>query len=134
MGLSSNHISSYYKDKKILVTGGAGFIGSELCSQLSNSCKNLFIVDNLVNGKIENINHILSNKIIFENLDIRDTSAMSNIINDVDIVFHLACLGVRHSIHSPIENHEVNASATLELLKISKANKINKCDINHKIS
>lgn len=40
---------------------------------------------------------------------------------DVDIVFHLACLGVRHSIHSPLENHEVNASATLGLLNASRS-------------
>jgi UDP-glucose 4-epimerase len=45
---------------------------------------------------------------------------MIALMQGVDIVFHLACLGVRHSIHSPHENHEVNATATLKLLSIAK--------------
>jgi UDP-glucose 4-epimerase len=45
---------------------------------------------------------------------------MSELMGEVDIVFHLACLGVRHSIHSPHENHEVNATATLQLLSLAK--------------
>ena len=46
-------------------------------------------------------------------------------MKDIDIVFHLACLGVRHSIHSPRETM-MNASATLEILKIAKSNHIEK--------
>jgi UDP-glucose 4-epimerase len=45
---------------------------------------------------------------------------MASLLRNVDVVFHLACLGVRHSIHSPIENHEVNASATLGLLHAAR--------------
>jgi UDP-glucose 4-epimerase len=45
---------------------------------------------------------------------------MADLIQGVDIVFHLACLGVRHSIHSPHENHEVNATATLSLLSLAR--------------
>ena len=41
---------------------------------------------------------------------------MADLLRGVGIVYHLACLGVRHSIHSPVENHEVNADATLQLL------------------
>jgi UDP-glucose 4-epimerase len=113
-------MQNYYKNKNILITGGAGFIGSELSSQLSKICKKLTIVDNLVNGKLENINNIVGDNVIFHNVDVRDTKQMSLILDDIDVVFHLACLGVRHSIHSPYENHEVNASATLNLLRISK--------------
>jgi UDP-glucose 4-epimerase len=46
---------------------------------------------------------------------------MAKLMSGIDIVFHLACLGVRHSIHSPYENNEVNATATLELLRAAKA-------------
>ena len=56
--------------------------------------------------------------------DIRDEEMMKPLMQDVDIVFHLACLGVRHSIHSPDENHEVNATATLKLLSAAKAAKV----------
>ena len=116
----------YYHDKNVLITGGAGFIGSELCSQISKVCKKLIIIDNLVNGKFSNVKNLLNNNIIFYDLDIRDGVKIEKIIKDIDIVFHLACLGVRHSIHSPFENHEVNASATLNLLKTSSLNKVKK--------
>jgi UDP-glucose 4-epimerase len=52
----------------------------------------------------------------FIEADIRDIEVMEGILKGADIVFHLACLGVRHSIHSPEENHSVNATATLQLL------------------
>ena len=52
--------------------------------------------------------------------DIRDTARMAELMHGVQIVFHLACLGVRHSIHSPKENHDVNATRTLELLAVAR--------------
>jgi UDP-glucose 4-epimerase len=52
--------------------------------------------------------------------DVRDAASMASLFRDIDVVYHLACLGVRHSIHSPIENHEVNASATLGLLNAAR--------------
>lgn len=100
-----------------MVTGGAGFIGSELCAQLSGIGAEIIAVDNLVNGKRENINGI--NNVTLKAIDIRDREEITKIMKEIDIVFHLACLGVRHSIHSPMENHDVNASATLQLLKIA---------------
>ncbi len=114
-------------DSRILITGGAGFIGSEIVSQLSkNSNTTLIVIDNLINGKIDNIKNYLNKNIIFINEDIRNSSELIKILKDIDIVFHLACLGVRHSIHSPIENHEVNATATLDLIKLSYENKVKK--------
>lgn len=99
-----------------LVTGGAGFIGSELVRQLAATGCDITIVDNLVNGKRENVVEVLGDKVRLEVTDIRDSALMGRLLQRVDIVYHLACLGVRHSIHSPQENHEVNASATLALL------------------
>jgi UDP-glucose 4-epimerase len=109
------------KNKKVLVTGGAGFIGSELTRQLCDQKASVIIVDNLVNGKRENISPLLGKNCRFSATDIREEKKMSALLRDVDIVFHLACLGVRHSIHSPLENHEVNATATLKLLAASRA-------------
>ena len=108
------------KGAKILVTGGAGFIGSELVRQLSNSDATVIVVDNLVNGKRENLGEVIGNQVSLKVADVRDYNAMEVLLDGVDIIYHLACLGVRHSIHHPEENHEVNASATLQLLELSK--------------
>jgi len=102
-----------------LVTGGAGFIGSELVRHLAARGFRVRVVDNLVNGRRENLADILNDKVELVVADVRDGSIVS-LLKSVDVVFHLACLGVRHSIHSPIENHEVNASATLQLLRASR--------------
>ena len=98
---------------RFLVTGGAGFIGSELVRHLGALGASVRVVDNLVNGRRENLVGVLGNKVELTVADVRDRASMSTLMRDVDIVFHLACLGVRHSIHSPIENEEVNATATL---------------------
>ena len=104
----------------VLVTGGAGFIGSELTRQLAEQYKDVHVVDNLVNGRRENLEGLLDKNVHLHTDDIRDNKRMRQLLEGVDIVFHLACLGVRHSIHSPMESHEVNATATLELLKASR--------------
>jgi UDP-glucose 4-epimerase len=112
------------RNGRVLVTGGAGFIGSELVRQLAARGLQVRVVDNLVNGKRENLDKSergVSGNIELTIADVRDESAMTSLLQGVDIVFHLACLGVRHSIHSPVENHEVNASAALNLLKNVRA-------------
>ena len=104
----------------MLVTGGCGFIGSELTAQLSKIAAHVVVVDNLSNGKERNIAELLETNVTLATNDIRDTAAMRCLLKEVDIVFHLACLGVRHSIHAPKENNEVNATATLDLLALSR--------------
>ena len=105
-------------DKKILVTGGAGFIGSHLVDLLLEKDYFVRVMDNLSNGKKENIDHHLSNSNFeFIHGDILDKEDLDAAMNEIDIVFHLACLGVRHSIKYPYENHLVNAEGTLLLLK-----------------
>src|ERR1019366_5215143 len=101
---------------KVMVTGGAGFIGSELVRQLATTGCHVLVVDNLANGRRENVEGLASGFVELEVADIRDQERMRVLLRGVDVVFHLACLGVRHSIHSPEENHEVNATGTLKLL------------------
>ncbi len=99
-----------------MVTGGAGFIGSELVRQLAALGAEVLVVDNLTNGSAENLRDVECR------LEVRDirSEGLKALVQDVDIIYHLACLGVRHSIHSPLENHQVNAEATLQLLIAAK--------------
>lgn len=108
------------RSSHVMVTGGAGFIGSELVQQLVELGYFVTVIDNLANGKVCNLNGIPSDRIQFCEVDIRDQSSIKPLFKGVKVVFHLACLGVRHSIHSPKENHLVNAEATLNLLEFSR--------------
>jgi len=112
---------SKQRRRTTLVTGGAGFIGSELVRQLVDQGTKVVAVDNLVNGRRENLDGLPDDQVQLIVTDIRASERMADLMQGVDIVFHLACLGVRHSIHSPQENHEVNATATLKLLSTTRA-------------
>ena len=109
----------------ILVTGGAGFIGSHLTDTLLSLGHNVTVIDNLRNGKEENLAEArLNGGFTFINGDILDMSACENATSDMDVVYHLACLGVRHSLHSPLENHRVNAEGSLNVLEAARQNKV----------
>jgi UDP-glucose 4-epimerase len=104
----------------VVVTGGAGFIGSELVRQLAARGDRVTIVDNLVNGREDNVADVLSDRVRLVVADVRDVESVRPHLSGARAVFHLACLGVRHSVHSPLENHEVNATATLRLLAAAR--------------
>ncbi len=101
--------------KKILVTGGAGFIGSHLVDALADN--NLVtVVDNLSSGSLDNIQLQLErNTIIFVQSDITDLEQMRRLVKDCEIVFHMAVQGLRLSLSNPYLVHEVNATGTLNL-------------------
>lgn len=112
------------KGKRVLVTGAAGFIGSSLCRVLLSSGAEVVGFDNLANGRLENLDGCaaeVGRHVDFMHGDVRDRERFGRAVKGVEVVFHLACLGVRHSIHSPHENHEVNASGTLTVLSESRA-------------
>lgn len=105
---------------RVIVTGGAGFIGSHLVDELLKNpkLKCITVVDNFVNGCHENLEMASKDeRLSIVEADIRNMEQVSDFMRHHDVVFNLACLGVRHSIHNPIENHQVNASGTLNLLQ-----------------
>lgn len=112
---------------KILVTGAAGFIGSHLTDELLKQGHDVVGMDNLRNGKLENLAEARSyGGFQFFEGDILNDSDCKEAMQGCEVVYHLACLGVRHSIHSPFENHQVNAEGSLKLLEAAKAEGIQK--------
>lgn len=105
---------------RVLVTGGAGFIGSELVHQLLERGEEVVVVDNFVNGSRANLPDGQAGLTVVE-ADVRDAASLAPWLEQAAVVFHLACLGVRHSVHAPEENHEVNATGTLRLLAAARA-------------
>jgi UDP-glucose 4-epimerase len=101
--------------KSILVTGGAGFIGSHLCKKLSSLASNLTIYDNLSSGKVENVKHLP--KVHFVKADILDLKKLRS-QEKTDLIYHLAAqVVVPYSMENPVEDFETNASGTLNILE-----------------
>ena len=95
-----------------LVTGGAGFIGSNLVDRLITDGHTVRVIDNLSTGKAENVNQ----KAEFHNRDITDTDLL-DVFKSVDVVFHLAAKArVQPSIKNPLEFDKVNVHGTLNIL------------------
>jgi UDP-glucose 4-epimerase len=105
---------------KYAVTGGAGFIGSHLTKKLVERGNEVIVIDNLNTGKKQNLEKI-SKKIDFFEVDIRDFSAIENILKNVDGIFHEAALAsVQDSFRIPDEYYNVNVNGTENILKLSK--------------
>lgn len=116
------------ENKKItfLVTGGAGFIGSNIVERLLNEGYKVRVLDNLITGKIENISEFLNNKNFeFIKGDIRDIDTCMKACEKVDYVLHEAALGsVPRSINNPLLTNEINVSGTLNMLYSAKENNV----------
>src|SRR4030066_128921 len=112
------------KDKKILITGGAGFIGSHLVDALSKD-NHIIVIDNFSSGKRENLSqHLQNQKVEIIEGDIRDKTLLVNVTKDIDIIYHLAVQCLRVSIKDPEINHEVNATGTLNLCMAALKNSV----------
>jgi len=114
------------KDKKILVTGGAGFIGSNLCEYLLASQAYVVCLDDFSTGHLHNIKEFLNNnrfKLIEG--DIRDIETCQSACMGQDFILHQAALGsVPRSLKDPISSNEVNVSGFLNMLVAARDNKV----------
>lgn len=107
--------------EKVLVTGGAGFIGSHIVDALIVEDREVYVLDNLHSGKMENIaQHLGREGFHFIKGDIRDRKTVKLAVHKVDAVIHEAALvGVARSIGDPNLTNDVNVAGTLNLLKAS---------------
>jgi UDP-glucose 4-epimerase len=104
---------------RIVVTGGAGFIGSHLVERLVWRGHDLVVLDNLSTGKWDNLRKVI-NEIDFIEGDIRDEDLVKRLLKGADGVAHLAALtSVSESMEKPALYHEINTSGTLRLLQLS---------------
>ena len=109
-------------NKKVLVTGGAGFIGSNLCENLLEHGNKVICMDNFLTGKKSNIAHLIGhgNFTLIEG-DIRNPHDCNKATDGTEIVLHQAALGsVPRSINDPITTNEININGFLNILHASK--------------
>jgi len=107
------------RHSRILVTGGAGFIGSHIVDRLLNDGFEVTVIDDLSTGQLENLAHHQSRKDFhFVKGDIRKFDLVKRTLRNVDAVFHEAALvGMTCSVENPVLANEVNVTGTLNLLK-----------------
>jgi UDP-glucose 4-epimerase len=111
-------------DKKILITGGAGFIGSHLVDTLAPANK-VTVIDNLSSGELDNIRHHLGRPDFnFVRGDITDLDQVRQLVHENQIVFHLAVQCLRVSLSDPYLVHEVNGTGSLNLCQAAYEEKI----------
>ena len=103
--------------KKVIVTGGAGFIGSHLAEELAKQDYYVIILDNLSTGKLENIAGLLrKDNVKFNQGSITDLPLLQEMFQDTQYVFHLAALArTPISIEDPLTTNEINITGTLTL-------------------
>ena len=108
----------------VLVTGGAGFIGSHLVDALLSSGCEVKVIDDLSTGRLSNLEHI-KNRILFYQNDIRDQDILSEIVQGCDVIFHLAAMvSVPLTIENPVDSAMVNDLGTLFILEAARKNRV----------
>jgi UDP-glucose 4-epimerase len=102
---------------KVLVTGGAGFIGSHLTDSLISSNEEITVIDNFTTGSVKNLN-IAKSRINLIEGDIRDQNLIEKLVSEVDLVFHMAAaLGVSNILNSTLDSISVNITGSDVVLK-----------------
>ena len=110
-----------FENKEVVVTGGAGFIGSNLCRTLLEQGAKVTAYDNMYSGKMEFIKDLLDKGLNFVQADIRDLAALEKATKNCDKIFHLAAqTSVPFSMENPQEDCEINVIGTLNVLEAAR--------------
>jgi UDP-glucose 4-epimerase len=115
------------RNKRVVVTGGAGFIGSHVVDELVARDNQVLVIDNFLTGRWENIAHLNGNgksngQVEVRQTDIRDLDEMTRLVAGADAVFHLAVADLRLSLNDPETVHDINATGTLRMCQASQSN------------
>lgn len=103
---------------KVAVTGGAGFVGSNLTLRLVSEGYEVVVIDDLSTGLISNVNREVGS---FHQISITDAKALKSALMECDTIFHFAARGsVPRSIKNPVATHNVNATGTLNVLELAR--------------
>ena len=106
---------------KVLITGGAGFIGSHLAERYLSREDDVFVIDDLSTGSIDNIRHLKAHKRFEYFLDtVENRQLTAELVDECDVIFHLAAaVGVRLIVESPVRTIETNVRATELVLELA---------------
>jgi UDP-glucose 4-epimerase len=108
--------------KKYVITGGAGFIGTNLAEKLIKEGQQVLVVDDLSAGDHRDR---LPASVDFQKIDIRNTKELADVCLGADVIVHLAALpSVQFSIENPVETHDVNVNGTLSVLEAARVAKV----------
>jgi len=103
---------------RVAVTGGAGFIGSNLVSALIHKGHHVRVIDDLSTGFLSNLEE---GKSTFHNVSLVNFAGLSDALSDAEVIFHLGARGsVPRSIKNPVATHDVNATGTLNVLEVAR--------------
>ena len=110
---------------RVLITGGAGFIGSHLCDAYLQRGDEIFIIDDLSTGSFENIRHLKDHPQFHYTIDnVHNQHVMAELVDQVDVIFHLAAaVGVKLIVESPVNTIETNVHGTEVVLSLANKKK-----------
>ena len=113
--------------KAVLVTGGAGFIGSNLAKSLISLGARVRVIDNLITGYLSNIEDLIDSGLEFIEGDIRDYQTCLSAVDGMDMISHQAALGsVPRSIENPLASHDHNVNGTLNIMRAAVEKGVNR--------
>jgi UDP-glucose 4-epimerase len=113
---------------RVLVTGGAGFIGSHIVDRLIDAgCRDIVVIDNMIRGRAANLAQAMARAPVrLVAGDIRDRQLMAGLVAGADVVFHQAALRITHCAEEPRAAMDVMASATFDLLELCVQHRVRK--------
>jgi UDP-glucose 4-epimerase len=116
------------KTKSVVVTGGAGFIGSHLVDRLADDGHKVRVVDNFAKGNIDNLLKVRNNpNVTVHEMDVTDYESILGIMRDAGWVFHLAALAdIVPSIQAPLDYHKANVLGTVSVLEAARLANVNR--------